>query len=69
MPRSQNRFFVPEYDVEITFVRNEHGTVDHQLDSHGKLFRKIHAGQACPFAPSAAGNTGRSPSELSCRLR
>jgi protocatechuate 3,4-dioxygenase beta subunit len=44
VPRSQNRFFVPEYDVEITFVRNEHGLVDHQLDSHGKLFKRIRAG-------------------------
>jgi protocatechuate 3,4-dioxygenase beta subunit len=44
VPRSHNRFFVPEYDVDITFVRNEHGVVDHQLDSHGKLFRKIGAG-------------------------
>jgi len=44
VPRSQNRFFVPEYDVDIAFVRNEHGVVDHQLDSHGKLFKKIRAG-------------------------
>jgi hypothetical protein len=41
VPRSQSRFFVPEYDIEVTFVRNEHGVVDHQLDSRGMLFRKI----------------------------
>jgi len=40
-PRSQSRFFVPEYDIEVTFVRNEHGIVDHQLDSRGRLFKKI----------------------------
>jgi protocatechuate 3,4-dioxygenase beta subunit len=41
VPRSQSRFFVPEYDIEVTFVRNEHGVVDHQLDSRGMLFKKI----------------------------
>ena len=46
VPRSQNRFFVPEYHTEITFVRNEQGVVDHQLDSHGKLFRRIRADRA-----------------------
>jgi protocatechuate 3,4-dioxygenase beta subunit len=43
VPRSQSRFFVPEYDIEVTFVRNEHGVVDHQLDSRGMLFKKISA--------------------------
>lgn len=41
VPRSQNRFFIPEYDLEVMFVRNEHGLVDHQLDSRGMLFKKI----------------------------
>jgi|GEM_PF-945837 len=40
MPRAQSRFFVPEYDLEVTFVRNEHGVVDHTLDSKGRLARK-----------------------------
>ena len=39
--RTQNRFFVPEYDIEATFVRNEHGVVDHVLDSRGILAKKI----------------------------
>lgn len=40
-PRAKGRFFVPEYDIEVTFVRNEHGIVDHALDSRGILFQKI----------------------------
>ncbi len=40
-PRTQSRFFVPEYDIEGTFVRNEHHVVDHILDSRGILMRKI----------------------------
>ena len=40
MPRAQSRFFVPEYDFEVTFVRNEHGVVDHTLDSKGRLAKK-----------------------------
>jgi protocatechuate 3,4-dioxygenase beta subunit len=41
LPRAQGRFFVPEYDFEVTFVRNEHGQVDHVLDSRGMLSKKI----------------------------
>lgn len=41
VPRAQARFFVPEYDLEATFVRNEHGQVDHVLDSRGSLMKKI----------------------------
>jgi protocatechuate 3,4-dioxygenase beta subunit len=39
-PRAKGRFFVPEYDLEVTFVRNEHGVVDHQIDSLGRLYPK-----------------------------
>ena len=39
-PRAKGQFFVPEYDLDITFVRNEHGTVDHTLDRYG-LHKKI----------------------------
>jgi protocatechuate 3,4-dioxygenase beta subunit len=42
-PRAQNRFFVPEYDFDVSFVRNEHGEVDHVLDSRGILMKKVHA--------------------------
>ena len=41
VPRAQNRFFVPEYDLEATFVRNEHGEVQHVLDSRGVLMKKV----------------------------
>jgi len=41
MPRAKGRFFVPEYDFEVTFVRNEHGSVDHTLDSEGHLSKRI----------------------------
>lgn len=41
LPRARARFFVPEYDFEVTFVRNEHGAVDHVLDSRGLLFKKV----------------------------
>jgi protocatechuate 3,4-dioxygenase beta subunit len=40
MPRAQGRFFVAEYDFEVSFVRNEHGVIDHVLDSRGLLFQK-----------------------------
>jgi len=40
-PRAKGRFFVPEYDFEVTFVRNEHGIVDHTLNSDGHLSKKI----------------------------
>lgn len=40
MPRARGRFFVPEYDFEVTFVRDEHGRVDHVLDSRGLTFPK-----------------------------
>jgi protocatechuate 3,4-dioxygenase beta subunit len=40
-PRAKGRFFVPEYDFEVTFVRNEHGVVDHTLNSDGHLSKKI----------------------------
>lgn len=39
-PRAKGRFFVPEYDLEITFVRNEHGIIDHTVDKLG-LHKKI----------------------------
>jgi len=39
-PRAKGRFFVSEYDLEVTFVRNEHGVIDHTLDSLG-LHKKI----------------------------
>jgi len=51
VPRSQNRFFVPEYDIEIAFVRNEHGLVDHQLDSNGKLLKRIRTDEAAVSRP------------------
>ena len=41
IPRAQGRFYVPEYDIETTFVRNEHGGVDHVLDSRGILMKKL----------------------------
>jgi len=41
LPRSRTRFFVPEYDMEVTFVRDEHGKVTHTLTTHGNLARKI----------------------------
>ena len=40
-PRAKGRFFVPEYDFEATFVRNEHGVVDHVFASDGHLSKKI----------------------------
>ncbi|HEX6832667.1 MAG TPA: hypothetical protein VF132_03955, partial [Rudaea sp.] len=40
-PRTQLRFFVPEYDIEASFVRDEHRKVDHILDSRGILMKKI----------------------------
>ncbi|HKE49404.1 MAG TPA: hypothetical protein VKB52_15165 [Rhodanobacteraceae bacterium] len=40
-PRAKGRFFVPEYDFEVSFVRNDHGIVDHALDSRGILFQKL----------------------------
>ena len=39
-PRAKGRFFVPEYDLEITFVRNEHGVIDHTIDRLG-LHKKV----------------------------
>ncbi|TLY50275.1 MAG: DUF3471 domain-containing protein [Gammaproteobacteria bacterium] len=41
LPRAQGRFFVPEYDFEVKFVRDDHGHVDHVLDSRGLLFKKL----------------------------
>jgi catechol 1,2-dioxygenase len=41
MPRAASRFFLPEYDIDVTFVRNDHGQVDHALDSDGSVFPKI----------------------------
>ena len=41
LPRSSNRFFLPEYDTHIQFVRDEHGKVTHSLNDHGDLARKI----------------------------
>lgn len=41
VPRAKGRFFVPEYDFEVSFVRNEHGVVDHTLNSDGQLSKKI----------------------------
>jgi len=40
VPRTQMRFFVPEYDIDATFVRDEHGAIDHVLDSRGILMKK-----------------------------
>jgi catechol 1,2-dioxygenase len=40
-PRSQSTFFVAEYDLGLTFVRDEHGKVTHALNSHGDLNKKI----------------------------
>jgi hypothetical protein len=39
-PRAKGRFFVPEYDIDVAFVRNEHGVVDHTVDRFG-LHKKI----------------------------
>ena len=41
LERSRTRFFVPEYDMQVTFVRDEHGKVTHTLNDHGDLARKI----------------------------
>lgn len=41
LPRSRSRFFLPEYDMHVTFVRNEHGKVTHTLNDRGDLSRKI----------------------------
>jgi catechol 1,2-dioxygenase len=41
LPRSQTSFFVAEYDLGLTFVRNEDGKVTHALNSHGDLNKKI----------------------------
>lgn len=41
LARSRTRFFIPEYDVHVSFVRDEHGKVTHTLDDRGTLSRKI----------------------------
>jgi protocatechuate 3,4-dioxygenase beta subunit len=41
LERSRTRFFLPEYDQQVTFVRDEHGKVTHTLNDHGDLARKI----------------------------
>lgn len=41
LPRSQNRFFISEYDDSISFVRDEHGHVTHALPGRGGLYKKI----------------------------
>jgi catechol 1,2-dioxygenase len=39
--RSRTRFRIPEYDMGVTFVRDEHGTVTHTLTDDGHLAKKI----------------------------
>jgi catechol 1,2-dioxygenase len=39
--RGAARFFIPEYDMTVTFVRDEHGKVSHALNSHGDLMKKV----------------------------
>ena len=41
LARSRTRFFIPEYDLHVSFVRDEHGKVTHTLDDRGSLNRKI----------------------------
>jgi protocatechuate 3,4-dioxygenase beta subunit len=41
LPRSRSRFFLPEYDMHVQFVRDEHGKVTHTLNDHGDLSRKL----------------------------
>jgi catechol 1,2-dioxygenase len=41
LPRSRSRFFLPEYDTHVQFVRDEHGKVTHTLNDHGDLARKL----------------------------
>ena len=41
LPRTRSRFFLPEYDTHVQFVRDEHGKVTHTLNDHGDLARKI----------------------------
>ena len=39
--RSRARFRIPEYDMGVTFVRDEHGNVTHTLNDDGHLAKKI----------------------------
>lgn len=41
LARSANRFYCPEYDGTVTFVRDDHGKVTHFLQDDRDLVRKV----------------------------